>query len=73
MLLKVTYTLWSLHEQAAEDISEPEQPESVSPAIDQKLLEPAYKVGDIISVMFTQKMDRQNSPNIRTDTVCISR
>mgnify|MGYP007025187841 CR=1 FL=1 len=24
-----------LHEQAAEDISEPEQPESVSPAIDQ--------------------------------------
>ena len=39
-----------LHEQPAEDISKPEQQESVSIPLDQKLLEPAYKVGDTVYI-----------------------
>ena len=39
-----------LHEQPAEDISEPEPQESVSIPLDQKLLEPAYKVGDTVYI-----------------------
>ncbi len=39
-----------LHEQAAEDISEPEQQESGSTPLDQKLLEPAYKMGDTVYI-----------------------
>ena len=39
-----------LHEQAAEDISESEQQESGSTPLDQKLLEPAYKVGDTVYI-----------------------
>ncbi|MDE6997300.1 MAG: hypothetical protein K2P04_05410, partial [Oscillospiraceae bacterium] len=39
-----------LHEQPAEGISEPNQQESSSPALDQKLLEPAYKAGDTVYI-----------------------
>lgn len=37
-----------LHEQPAEDISEPEQQESDGTALDPKLLAPAYSVGDTV-------------------------
>lgn len=51
-----------LHEQASENISEPEHPESVSPAIDQKLLEPAYKVGDTVYLRKQPLPHFQNQP-----------